>query len=261
LLIRGLLISAQGFLFIFLPAYVIAFFLRKWHEIDRSLFWLGALSLLVALWPTNFLLSLSRHLLPQVEAFWIPFMLILISSLLSGFFEEMSKWAVLRLKRVRGEDLLAGGTAVGLGAGFIAKVFLGIALVGAGMRLTFGDVSTATLREVAATPLAALSLQALASLADRLALLILNACLGFLVAQSILKGRKALFLYAVLIHAGFELIYGLIGLGLGQRVLLSNGLALLFDGGVAILAFQWLMRGLFMAETVSGRKMISQKET
>ncbi|MFQ5875199.1 MAG: YhfC family glutamic-type intramembrane protease, partial [Dehalococcoidia bacterium] len=202
MLIRGLLISAQGFLFIFLPAYVIAFFLRKWREIDRSLFWLGALSLLVAQLPINFLLSLSRHMLPQGEAFWIPFMPILIGSLLSGFFEETSKWGVLRLKRVRGEDLLTGGMAVGLGAGFIAKIFLGIALVGVGMRLTFGDASTATLREIAATPLAALSLKALASLADHLALLILNACLGFLVARAILKGRKVLFLYAVLIHSG-----------------------------------------------------------
>jgi len=253
-LIRGLLISTQGFLFILLPAYVIALFLRRWREADRSLFWLGALSLLVALLPINLLLSLSRHLLPRGEAFWLPFMPILIGSLLSGFFEEASKWGVLRLKRVRGEDLLAGGMAVGLGAGFIAKIFLGIAFIGVGMRLTFGDVSTATLREMAAMPLAALGLKALASLADRLALLTLNACLGFLVAQSILRGSKALFLCAVLIHASFELIYGLIGLGLEQRVLLSNGLSLLFESAVAILAFQWLMRGLPVAETASQGK-------
>lgn len=259
MLIRGLLISASGFLFIFLPAYIIAFFLRKWRKIDRSLFGLGALSLLVALLPTNFLLSLSRHMLPQGEAFWISLMPILIGSLLSGFFEEISKWAVLRLKGIPGEDLLTGGMAVGLGAGFIAKIFLGIAFIGAGMRLTFGDASAASLREMAATPLAALSLKALASLADRLALLILNACLGFLVAKSILKGSKALLLSTVLIHAGFKLIYGLIGLGLKQRALLSNGLALLFEGAVAILAFQWLMQGLPVAEEASQKKQARKK--
>jgi len=246
-LIRGLLVSAQGFLFIFLSGFVIAFFLRRFPKSESGLVWLGALAFLVILLPTRFLLSLFRQLAlltTQGETSSAKLTEVLVSSALMGFSIELSKLIVLKLKRVAGEGLPPAGVPVALGGAMITKIFHGLFLIGVGMRLLFGDTSTALLQEMAATPLATLGLGALASIVDRLALLALNALLGSFVALAVLNRKLIIFIYACLLHMGFELIYNFLGVTLEGQELLSSSLAFLFEGAVVIFASWWLIRNL-----------------
>ncbi len=258
--IRGLLISAQGFLFIFLSGFVIAFFLRRFPKSESGLVWLGAVAFLIIQLPTRFLLSLFKQLVLATgsETSSTSLIELLISAVLFGFAIELSKLIVLKLKRVTGEKLPPSGIAVGLGVGTIFKIFHGLFLIGAGTRLLFGDTSTAFLQELSTTSLATLGLGALASIMDRLALLVLNALLGLFVALALLNRKLSTFIYACLLHAGFELIYNFLSVTLEGQMLLSSVLALLFEGAVAVIAFQWLMRGLPAVEETPQKKQDKQ---
>ncbi|MBC7263654.1 MAG: YhfC family intramembrane metalloprotease [Chloroflexi bacterium] len=256
---RGLLLSSQGFLFILLPGYVMFLILRRSPATDRTLVWWGTGGLLVALLPMNFVSSLARQILASSPGAYSRALQFVIPALWAGIFVEGMKYLVLRYKRLEGAALVPSGIAVGLGVGLITKIFLGFAMIGAGMRLILGDISTPLLAQMAATPLAELSLAAVASLVDRLALLLFNAGLGALVGLS-LQRRKWIFLgYAMLIHAGIELTYNLIMVGLDGQGLLPTILALIFEGALILIVWQYLNKQLSSASVQTKRKRMTSR--
>ncbi len=242
--LKGMLLCAQGFLFVLLPGYVMLFILERMPTVDRALLWWGAGGLLLALLPLNFFTSLSRQLLAASGQANAALIQLFIAALLTGFFVEGMKYFVLKYKRLAGQALVPSGIAVGLGVGIVTKIFLGFALIGVGIRLIFGDTSTPLLAETAARSLPELGLAAVVSLADRLSLLLFNACLGALVGYAILNKRLHWLLYAILIHAAIELVYNALTVGLAGRGSFPSLLPLIFEGMLITFAWQWLRRQL-----------------
>lgn len=192
----------------------------------------------------NFASSLARQILAASPGACSRAFQFVVPALLTGTFVEGMKYLVLRHKRLESAVLVPSGIAVGLGVGLITKIFLGFAMIGAGMRLILGDISAPLLAQTAATPLAELSLAAVASLVDRLALLLFNAGLGALVGLALLERKWAFLGYAVLIHAGIELTYNLIMVGLEGHGLLPTIVALIFEGALIAVGWQWLGKQL-----------------
>lgn len=252
--LKGMLLCSQGFLFVLLPGYVMFLILERMPTVDRGLLWWGAGGLLLALLPLNFFTSLSRQLLAasgRANATLIQFF---IAALLSGFFVEGMKYLTLKYKRLAGQALVPSGIAVGLGTGMVTKIFLGFALIGVGIRLLFGDTSTPLLAETAARSLPELGLAAVASLGDRLSLLLFNACLGALAGYAILHKRLHWLLYAILIHAAIELVYNAIAAGLAGRGSLPSLITLVFECVLITLGWQWLRGQLPVPARANKRK-------
>lgn len=256
--LNGLLLCSQGALFVLLPGYVLLFILRRLPAVDRTLIWWGAGGLLLALLPMNFFTSLTRQFLAVFGGATRTVIQLIIIALLTGFFVEGMKYLVLKYKRLTGPALVPSGIAVGLGVGLITRIFLGFAFIGVGIRLLFGDTSTALLAETAARSLPDLGLAAIASLADRLSLLLFNACLGAVVGYALLEKKLQLLLYAVLIHGGIEMGYNAITIGFAGQGQLPTLLTLVFECILLVVGWWWL-RGQLPAPTHAGKRKKAHK--
>jgi len=251
MVLKALLLCVQGFLFIFLPGVVMSIILRRTSEVDRGLIWWGAGGFLVALLPLNFIGSLLRQILAAARSSLLA--QIAVAALLAGLFVEGMKYLVLKYKGLAGEAVVPAGIAVGLGVGVITKVFTGLALVGIGMQLLFGNTSTPLLAQTAARSLPDLSLAAVVSLADRLALLMFNGALGAVVGRAILDKKQRLLLGAMLTHAAIELTYSAITIGLEGRGQLSTLTALAFDCVLVAAGWWWVQRQLPIQTQAGGK--------
>ena len=242
--LRGFLLCAQGALFILLPGYVMFHVLRRAPKADRSLIYWGAGGLLAASLPMNFFISLGRQILAASPNTLTVAAQLLCAALLTGIFVEGMKYLLLKVKHLSGPELVPGGIAVGLGVGFVTQVFYGLLLVGMGTRLLLGDTSTVELADMAARSVPELSLAALASLIGRVSLLVLNACLGVVAARAIVEKSRKLLLYAMLVHAGIELSYSAITVGLAGHGQVAILLAMAFETVVTAVGWPWLQRQL-----------------
>jgi hypothetical protein len=209
LFLRGLLVAASGFLFIFSPGLPMSLLVRRRHgpAFQRDMVYWGIGLWLAALLPSLFLQSLLRQALqdrfPADEA------LTLAGALLTAFFVTGAMYLVLRRRRAEAAALPPNGLALGFGAGLIAQVFTGLSLVGAGFRLMFGDASTATLALLAQISFLDLLLTLLPLILFRPALLVISAARGLLAARALTE-RPAFFWLAVLVEAVF--VWALLGL-------------------------------------------------
>lgn len=242
LFLRGLTVALSGVVFIFLPGSAVALITRRGIAYERSLLLWGMAVLVVALLPANFLTSLGRQIaLTGREAGpATPYLVALLGSLLVALFVEGAKYLLLRWRKPPPEALLAAGVMAGLGVGLLTKVFQGFALLGAGIRLIFGDTSTAELAAIAAQDWPSLLINLLALITDRMALVVVSAALGALVAQAIGRRQSRWLWLAVMINAAFNWFYTAIGLSLGSGALSANLLVIVYESALASLAFYWL---------------------
>ncbi|MFB0534063.1 MAG: hypothetical protein ACETWR_03660 [Anaerolineae bacterium] len=241
LIVRGLLLAADGFIFIFMPAMLLPVLLRRQPEVNRSFVWWGAGAFLVALLPALFLSSLARQVMQPGNHLAARALLALISALVSGVLIVGAQYLLLRWRRPPVPVLPVTGLAVGLGVGIVTQVFTGFAHIGAGFRLLFGDTSTPELAALAAMPIGLFSLKLLAELMNRAVLFVVNGGLGYLVGRSLAE-RRGLLPLAMLLYAAFNLILPLIQLGLAEQEVLINGIAILVEGAIGGLALRWLLR-------------------
>lgn len=242
LFLRGLIVALSGVIFIFLPGSAVALIHRRGITYERSLLLWGMAVLVVAFLPANFLISLGRQIaLTGREAGpATPYFVALAGSLITALFVEGAKYLLLRWRKPAPEALLAGGVMVGLGVGLLTKVFQGFILLGAGIRLLFGDTSTAELAAIAAQGWPNLIVNLLALITDRVALVVVSAALGALVALAIRNGQLRWLWLAVAANAAFNWVYTAIGLSLGTDNLTANLLVVGYEGLLATLAFYWL---------------------
>lgn len=241
LIVRGLLLVTDGFIFVFMPAILLPMLLRRQPEVNRSFIWWGAGTFLVALLPALFLSSLARQVLQPGNHLAARALLALISALVSGVLIVGAQYWLLRWRKPPMAVLPVTGLAVGLGVGIVTRIFTGFAHVGAGFRLLFGDTSTPELAALAAVPIGLFALKLLAELVNRAALLVVNGGLGYLVGRS-LVGQRGWLPLAMLLYAAFDLILPLIQLGLAEREALVNGIAILIEGAVGGITLHWLLR-------------------
>ncbi len=242
LFLRGLVVALSGVIFIFLPGSAVALIHRRGIAYERMLLLWGMAVLVVAFLPANFLISLGRQIaLTGREAGpATPYLVALAGSLLTALFIEGAKYLLLRWRKVPPEALLAAGVMVGLGVGLLTKVFQGFILLGAGIRLLLGDTSTAELAAIAAQGWPSLIVNLLALITDRVALVMVSAALGALVALALHSGQVRWLWLAVAVNAAFNWVYTAIGLSLGTDNLTANLLVIGYESLLATLAFYWL---------------------
>jgi len=212
LILRGLVVAASGFLFIFSPGLPMSLLMRRSRSpsFNRDLLYWGIGAWLVALLPSLFLQSLLRQSLQNsptprdLSGQPIGYVLTLAGAFLTAFFVAGAMYLVLRRTRrdVPPEQLYPNGLVLGFGVGLIAQVFTGLSLVGAGFRLMFGDTSTETLAALTRVSWLELVLALLALILFRPALLVVSAARGVLVARA-LNERLRFFWLAVLVEAVF----------------------------------------------------------
>ncbi len=220
MILRGLLIAASGFLFIFSPGLPMSLLARRSPSFSRDIVYWGIGAWLVALLPSLFLQSLLRQILQNsptprgLSGQPVDYALTLAGALLTALFVAGGMCLVLRFKRIEAATLPPNGLALGFGVGLITQVFTGLSLVGAGFRLMFGDTGTETLASLAQVSYLNLLLALLALILFRPALLAVSAARGVLVARA-LKERPSFFWLAVLVDAVFVWVILALQLALG----------------------------------------------
>lgn len=208
MILRGLVVAASGFLFIFSPGLPIGLLSQRAPALDRGLIYWGMGAWLAALLPSLFLQSLLRQIMQgsqsprALSGQPVDYLLTLVGALMTAFFVQGVIYLVLRRKRLERAALLAGGLALGFGVGLISQIFTGLSLVGAGFRLTFGDSTGPVLAGLAQARVVDLTLSLLPLIVFRMALLVVSAAAGVLVARAFGDGLRFFWL-AVAVDALF----------------------------------------------------------
>ena len=272
MILRGLLIAASGFLFIFSPGLPMSLLAKRSPSFNRDIVYWGIGAWLVALLPSLFLQSLLRPILQHsptprgLSGQPLDYALTLVGALLTAFFVAGAMYLVLLYKRrdVPAERLYGNGMALGFGVGLVAQVFTGLSLVGAGFLLMFGDTSTETLAGFAQIGFLNLLPALLALILFRPALLAVSAARGVLVARA-LKERPSFFWLAVLVDAVFvwvilalQLVLGGENPGqvlIGGTDLLTSAVTIVYYLIAFGLAYRWLLTQIagWESEKVKGK--------
>jgi len=242
LILRGSIIVISGFLFIFLPGTLISLVTRRSLHFSSNLLMWGMGVMVMALIPALFLTSVLRVLILGNRVVGMSQLLLfaLLGSLISALFLEGGKFLFLRWRKISTELLLGSGIMLGFGTGLLINVFQGISMVGAGLRLTFGDTAQPELAKMASQPWVNLLTSLLALNAYRIALVAISAMLGGLVARVLITRQQRWLWLAVLINTAAAWAYTGIGLVLGNDSLTGNLAAILLEGLLAALAIRVL---------------------
>jgi hypothetical protein len=275
MVLRGLLVAASGFLFIFSPGLPIGLLTRRSPPFKRELIYWGVGIWIVTLLPSLFLQSLLRQILsggqPPAELTWSPLVLgqTLFGALLTAIFVQAGMWIVLLRGRQSAGPLLLDGMALGFGIGLVAQVFTGLSLVGAGFQMMYGNFSSTSALAgfVEATPVE-LFLSLVPLILFRPALLVVSAVQGVLVGRSVENGRYFFWL-AVLVNVAFawgilalQLAFGVENPGqvlLGASNLLTSIVTIVYYLLAFFLAYRWLLSQLAVMSRVNYKKSYKRK--
>ena len=167
---------------------------------------------------------------------------LLLGSLMAAIFLEGGKYLFLRWRQISIDKLLGSGILLGLGVGLLTNIYQGISLVGAGFRLVLGDTSTPDLARIASQPWFDLVMGLFALNVYRIALVAMSAVLGGLVAHALVKGQQRWLWLAVIINTVYAWSYSAIGLALGNDNLIANVIVFIYQGILAALSLNWLIR-------------------
>lgn len=242
LFLRGLVVAIGGMAFIFLPGAVIGVLSRRGLRYESTLLLWGLAVLAVALLPSFFLTNMiilftqGDRAPGPVTPYWNG----LLGGILTALFVEGAKYLLLRWRKIAPANLLQSGVMLGLGVGLLTKVFQGLILLGAGIRLIFGDTSTEDLAAIAARRWPDLLVSLAALITDRFALVMVSAALGALVARALIAKRLRWLWLAVVLNAAYNWVYNAIGLALGADSLIASALIIVYEGALAVLVLRWL---------------------
>ncbi|HJW90605.1 MAG TPA: hypothetical protein VJ436_08180 [Anaerolineales bacterium] len=255
MILRGFLIAASGFLFIFSPGLPIGLLSRRSPSFNRELIYWGMGLWLVSLIPSLFIQSLMRQALlgggagRDLSSRPMDYTLTLLGALLTALIVVGAMALLLRWRKVEPGALEPNGLALGFGIGLIAQIFTGLGLVSSGFRLMFGDVSTPTLATLAQSGVIELVLGLLPLILFRPALLAVSAAQGVLAGRALRAGQASFWL-AVLVGGVFtwailavQLAFGAQNPGqflLGSTDLLNSLVTSVYYLLAFALAYRWL---------------------
>jgi hypothetical protein len=252
MVLRGLLVIASGFLFIFSPGLPMRLLARGGRPIDRNLLYWGIGLWLAALLPGLFVQSLLVQIFGSQSAeAGAPqdYLLTLAGTFITALFVQLALLLFLRRRREAAEDLRFSGLTLGFGVGLIAQVFNGLFLIGAGFQLMFGNTSTPALAAAAGAGFVDLCLSLLALVLFRPTLLVVSAAQGVLVGRAVGE-RGPYFWLAVLVGTAFSWLLlalsillgsanpGQVSLGSSDR--LVSVVTILYYALAFGLAYRWL---------------------
>jgi len=236
--VKGFLLCAHGALFVLLPGFLMFAILGRMPRADRSLLWWGAGALLIVTIPQRFFESLAAHLLyadstPALAS-------VAAAALLAAAFMVLAVYMVIKFRRVSGDALIPGGTAIGLGMGWVNQLFQGFVILGVGIRMLQGDATGDLVVQESALSVGQLGVNALGSLLGRVAWLLVSAALGALIGKALHDRRRRLLWLAVALHAGILVVNGFLVVGLAGKLWLATAAALAFEVVLVVAAWWWL---------------------
>ena len=222
MILRGLLIAAAGFVFIFSPGVPLSLLTRRAPAIERGLIYWGLGLWPAALIPAFFLQSLLRQALygsrpaNAMTGQPLDYLFTLSGALISALLLQGGMWLVMRFKKAEPQVRLAWGLSLGFGIGLISQVFTGLGLVGAGFRLMFGPGDDPLLAALAQAGGAQLAVSLLPLVLFRPALLAISAACGLLVARSLGEGMRPWWI-AVAVSALFAWLAVVLQIAFGSQ--------------------------------------------
>ncbi len=243
--LRGIVVALAGMVAVFAPGSIISVLARRGVRSRNPLLFWGMATFLIALLVATFLATLIRLIVEGGALATVPspYISITISAAISGIIIEGAKYVLLRWRKasVDGDGIIAGA-----GMGLLVEIFRGLAIIGAGMRLIFGDTSTDELAAFAGQPWPDLVAHLLAFIFYRAAIITLSAALGLVVVRAVLAARRGWLklVAAMAIYAAFAWGYAALGLWLGTEALLPAVVAIIYEIVVVTAAYLWLSRSL-----------------
>lgn len=250
MIVRGLIIAASGFIFIFAPGVPIALIRQRILAQGRSVLSWGIIVGLIATFQALFIQNLvepifigeAEVIVPtRIEEYivlfggtiltaimiagWLYFALLYQPSTPRGWISfillGLIFWWVYLLFRRNDQDVkvpLMEGLSIGFGSALLAQVFKGMILVTAGFRLLFGGTGDAILNDLANAPFVDLVAGLLALILSRVAILVVGGIVGVLVARAV-SGERRPFVLAIIVTILFDLVLAAITLLLSGETL------------------------------------------
>jgi hypothetical protein len=230
MLLKGLLVVASGFIFIFSPG--IPMRLISQHKPDYKkdgLYWgigIWIIAFFISTFIQNFIRQIATSGQGTVESSaslssLAPY---LIGSIFTTLLLQLGMLIFLRNRVKKDEDITSDGLALGFGIGLITQVFTGLSLIGVGAGLIFGNmgigstlgsVQSQVQTSIADTAMFSVIITLLSMILYRIALLIVSAIQGYLVSKT-LQGKPFNFLTALLISVLFTWSILILQLLLGE---------------------------------------------
>lgn len=255
MIIKGLIIAASGFLFIFAPGIPMNLLYRKYRTPARSMLVTGIIVWVIAQVLAIFMQSMIRPAFPEDLNITDPgntleYAFSMLGPIIAALFLAIGLYIVLRRENNQGSVEMFSVLTLGFGAGLINQVFNGLNLVGSGFRMVLGAATGTELGELAEVAFLDLILVLLTLIIFRIALLIVTALVGVMVGRAVL-GEKSFFWQAVLFSALFNwiviVIFLRIGDSPGQLIVgqanpITSIIAILFCGLASFLSYRLLTK-------------------
>lgn len=255
MILKGLIIAASGFLFIFAPGLPMSLLYRKYSTQARSMMVTGILIWVITQVLAIFVQSMIRPAFPDDLNVTDPgnpleFAISMLGPIIAALFLATGLYVILRRERRQGSIEMFSVLTLGFGAGLINQVFNGLNLVGSGFRMVLGAATGNELGELAEVAFLDLILVLLALIFFRIALLIVTTLAGVMVGRAVL-GERSLFWQAIFISALFNwiviVIFLRIGDSPGQLIVgqanpITSIIAILFCALAAFISYRLLPR-------------------
>jgi hypothetical protein len=245
-LLRGLIVVASGFLFIFISGIPMRT-LAGWTKglSSEILYWgigVGVVAATVAdaLFQGTVVPVIQSWLGGQARLSLLTgYLVTLVGALVLAAFVEISLYLALRLRRFRGLDPERIGLRLGLGFGLVFQVATGVLLLGSGFRLLFGEASDPTfplLSALADSPLPQVILYLAAKVASRAVFPLVFGALGLLLGKARIDGLRYLGL-AVVGASAFSWIVSVIQLSFSMADPLEAAATFHLGASAAVLVY------------------------
>jgi hypothetical protein len=275
MVLKGLLVLASGFIFIFSPGLPMRLISRYRPDYKKEGLYWGIVIWIIAFFIGTFIQNLARQIAAGGQASsqtgTQPFDLssYLVGAILTTLLVQIGMRIYLKNQQKKDEDVISTGLALGFGIGMITQVFTGMSLIGAGAGMVFqtigvklsqGTVQTGTIETISNAGFFSLLIALLAMILYRIALLTISSVQGYLVAGS-LQGKPARFWLGILVSVVFTWIILFVQLLLGEKNpgqllgVTSVGISIIsavYYLLACFLGYQWLGNELH-APVVSGK--------
>jgi len=226
MVLKGLLVLASGFIFIFssgIPMRMISRFRPDYKK--EGMYW-GIGIWIIAFFVSTFLQNFLRQIITGGQSgsstSILPY---LLGAVLTTLLLQFGMMIYLKSERKKSGDIPSTGLALGFGIGLIAQIFTGMTLIGAGggmifqgagMKLAEGTVQAGTIAMISSASFFSVLVGLISLILYRVALLTISSVQGYLVAGS-LQGKSSRFWSGALVSVAFTWIIFLLQLLLGTE--------------------------------------------
>jgi len=267
MILKGLLVVASGFIFIFSPGVPMKLISRYRPDYKKEGLYWGIGIWIIAFFLGTFIQSIARQIASggqtnsQLSSQPFDLTSYLLGAIFTTFLVQIGMLIFLKNQQKKGEDVPSTGLALGFGIGLIAQIFTGMSLIGAGAGMVFqgvgvqlsaGSIQSNTMEIISNAGFFSLFIALLSMILYRVALLTISSVQGYLVASS-LQSKPIRFLLGILVYVTFTWAILLLQLLLGEKNpgqllgVTSAGISIvsIFYYSVAFfLGYRWLAKEL-----------------